>query len=170
MEGKRRRELSGGKKSEKGGISNMGGEKLTGTGKFSRRDIFLGREKGLAPLHCITLHCTGPLLISFSYWHRNKCAYREERERGYKKKETQWGHPCMTIGPFCSLLLTATRKTGSQPAACSFAERKSRGRVKLSFETGEVYFRVVAYITMTASTSLINLLSSASLTILAKFR
>ena len=34
-------EKVGGKKSERGGIFNMGGEKLAGTGKFVWQDIFL---------------------------------------------------------------------------------------------------------------------------------
>ena len=37
--------ISDGKKSERGGISNMGGEKLAGKGKFPWRDMNFGGKK-----------------------------------------------------------------------------------------------------------------------------
>ena len=40
-----RREKSDGKKSERGGISNSGREKLAGKGNFSWRDMFYGGER-----------------------------------------------------------------------------------------------------------------------------
>ena len=43
--GKGGREKGDGKKSERGGISTMGGEKLAGKGKFSWRDVFFGGKR-----------------------------------------------------------------------------------------------------------------------------
>ena len=43
--GKSGREKGDGKKSEGGGISNMGREKLAGKGKFSWRDMFFGGKR-----------------------------------------------------------------------------------------------------------------------------
>ena len=45
MSGKSGGEKGDGKKSERGGVSNMGGKKLAGKGKFSWRDMFFGRKR-----------------------------------------------------------------------------------------------------------------------------